>query len=73
VGFGSDVSIAELAQAVGMSVGFEGAIRYDASKPDGAPRKWMDSSCLNRLGWTARVDLEAGLAQAYIDFKSLHL
>jgi GDP-L-fucose synthase len=73
VGFGSDVSIAELAQAVGMSVGFEGAIRYDASKPDGAPRKWMDSSCLNGLGWTARVDLEAGLAQAYIDFKSLHL
>jgi GDP-L-fucose synthase len=71
VGFGSDVSIAELAQAVGRSVGFEGAITYDANKPDGAPRKWMDSSCLNGLGWAPRVALEQGLARAYTDFQNL--
>jgi GDP-L-fucose synthase len=71
VGFGSDVTIAELAQAVCTAVGFKGAIRYDASKPDGAPRKWMDSSCLNGLGWTARVGLGDGLERAYDDFEKL--
>ncbi|MDH4480567.1 MAG: GDP-L-fucose synthase [Rhodoferax sp.] len=71
VGFGSDVTIAELAQAVCAAVGFEGAIRYDTDKPDGAPRKWMDSSRLNGLGWQARVGLEEGLARAYGDFEKL--
>ena len=68
VGFGSDVTIAELAHAVGKAVGYSGAITFDTSKPDGAPRKWMDSSRLNALGWSARVGLEAGLHCAYTDF-----
>ncbi len=71
VGFGSDVTIAELAHAVAQAVGFAGAIRLDPSKPDGAPRKWMDSSRLNGLGWTARVGLVEGLDLAYKDFSRL--
>jgi GDP-L-fucose synthase len=67
LGFGSDVTIAELAQAVAQAVGFAGGIRFDPSKPDGAPRKWMDSSRLNGLGWTARVGLAEGLGLAYAD------
>ena len=69
VGYGSDVTIAELAQAVASAVGFTGAIRYDTSKPDGAPRKWMDSGLLNRLGWRARVSLKDGLALAYHEWQ----
>jgi GDP-L-fucose synthase len=68
VGFGSDVTITELAQAIKAAVGYEGKIRYDASKPDGVPRKWMDSSCLMRLGWSAKVDLRSGIDLAYADF-----
>jgi GDP-L-fucose synthase len=69
VGFGSDVTIAELAQTVGQTVGYQGAIEFDSSKPDGAPRKWMDSACLVKLGWRADVGLMQGLAIAYQDFK----
>jgi GDP-L-fucose synthase len=68
VGFGSDITIAELAQAVGQTVGYEGTIEFDSSKPDGAPRKWMDSSRLNALGWQAKVRLEEGLLLAYQNF-----
>ena len=70
VGFGSDVTIAELAQAVGQAVGYQGAIEFDSTKPDGAPRKWMDSSRLNALGWQAKVNLERGLSLAYQNFVS---
>jgi len=72
VGFGSDVTITELAHAVGQAVGYRGDITFDTSKPDGAPRKWMDSSRLNALGWRARVDLVAGLRAAYADFVQSH-
>lgn len=68
VGFGSDVTIAELAHAVGAAVGYQGRISFDTSKADGAPRKWMDSSLLNALGWSAKVNLQQGLALAYQDF-----
>lgn len=68
VGYGDDVTISELAEAVGHAVGYKGEIRFDTSKPDGAPRKWMDSSRLIALGWEPQVDLEAGLAKAYEDF-----
>ncbi len=67
VGFGSDVTIAELATAVGEAVGYEGSIGFDVSKPDGTPRKWMDSSKLNSLGWQAKVGLKEGLAAAYAE------
>jgi len=68
VGSGSDVTIAELAQTIAQTVGFTGKIEFDITKPDGAPRKWMDSSRLNALGWQAKVGLHEGLAVAYQNF-----
>ncbi len=68
VGSGSDVTIAEVAKSIAKTVGYAGQIEFDTSKPDGAPRKWMDSSRLNALGWQAKVDLQHGLAAAYQDF-----
>ena len=68
VGFGEDVTIRELAEAVGRSVGYKGEIVFDTTKPDGAPRKWMDSERINALGWKPRVDLTSGLERAYQDF-----
>lgn len=68
VGFGSDVTIAELATTVGKVVGYQGQITFDATKPDGAPRKLMDSGRLRAFGWAPKVDLEQGLRIAYQDF-----
>ena len=68
VGSGSDVTIADLALAIAKAVGYTGQIEFDATKPDGAPRKWMDSSRLNALGWQAKVSLIEGLSVAYQDF-----
>jgi GDP-L-fucose synthase len=68
VGFGSDITIAELAIAVAEATGYQGKLCFDSSKPDGAPRKWMDSGRLNRLGWKPRVALEQGLLVAYREF-----
>jgi GDP-L-fucose synthase len=68
VGYGEDVTIKELAQAVGKAVGYQGLISFDATKPDGTPRKWMDSGRLNSLGWKPQVDLKVGLEKAYQDF-----
>jgi GDP-L-fucose synthase len=70
VGFGSDVTILEVAQAIAQTVGYTGQIEFDTTKSDGAPRKWMDSARLNALGWRAKVDLQHGLASAYQDFVS---
>jgi GDP-L-fucose synthase len=70
VGFGSDVTIAELAKAVGQAVDYKGKISFDTSKPDGTARKWIDSSKLNKLGWSAKVELEKGLLLTYRDFIS---
>ena len=70
VGFGSDITIAELAGAVAKATGYQGRINFDLSKPDGAPRKWMDSNRLNQLGWKASVNLEQGLQNAYKEFLS---
>lgn len=68
VGFGSDITIAELATEVAKVTGYPGKISFDPSKPDGAPRKWIDSSRLNQLGWQAQVDLNFGLTMAYAGF-----
>jgi GDP-L-fucose synthase len=65
VGFGSDVTIAQLAKAVADATAYQGKIVFDASKPDGAPRKWMDSGRLNNLGWKPQVELDSGLKIAY--------
>ncbi len=68
VGFGSDIDIAGLAFLVAKVVGYTGTISFDKSKPDGPPRKLLESSKLRNLGWHAKVDLEAGLALAYADY-----
>ncbi len=70
VGSGSEVSIKELAELVGRIVGFAGKIVWDTSKPDGTPRKLMDSSRLFALGWRPRVSLEEGIRLSYKDFLS---
>jgi GDP-L-fucose synthase len=68
VGSGSDVTITELAELIRGVVGFKGAVDYDTSKPDGAPRKWMDSQKLNDLGWKPTYSLIEGLQKTYADF-----
>jgi GDP-L-fucose synthase len=65
VGYGSDVTISELAHAVAKAIEYQGNISFDPSKPDGAPRKWMSSDKLNKLGWSPVVSLESGLRNAY--------
>ena len=73
VGFGSDITIAELARILGQVVGYQGKIDFDTTQPDGAPRKFMDSSLINSLGWQAQVSLEDGLAFAYKDYLASYL
>jgi len=68
VGYGEDITIRELAETISNTVEFKGEIKFDTSKPDGAPRKLMESTRLNALGWKARVTLENGLSLAYNDF-----
>jgi GDP-L-fucose synthase len=72
VGSGADVTILELAQQVAQIVGFTGEIVLDPSKPDGAPRKLMESQRLRRLGWRPEVALIDGLKHAYTDFLEHH-
>ena len=72
VGYGSDVTIAQVAHTIGNVVGYAGEIVFDATKPDGAPRKLMDSTLLKNLGWQAQVDLQTGLKLAYADFLNHH-
>lgn len=68
VGTGTDVTIKELTESVAAATGFTGKITWDASKPDGTPRKLMDVSKLSGLGWSARIALRDGLAQTYASF-----
>ncbi len=70
VGYGEDVTIAELAQTVAKIVAYSGRIVFNADKPDGPPRKWMSSKRINSMGWRAKVALREGLALAYADFKT---
>ncbi|TBU72155.1 GDP-fucose synthetase [Pseudomonas daroniae] len=65
VGTGQDCTIAELAQTIAKVTEFQGRLTFDSSKPDGTPRKLMDVSRLAKLGWTASIDLETGLRDAY--------
>lgn len=71
VGFGTDVSIYETALAVAEIVGYHGELVFDKSKPDGTPRKLMNSSLVSSLGWSPRVDLKNGLKMAYKSFMEL--
>jgi len=72
VGTGEDVTIESLAQLICEVVGFRGSLRYDQSRPDGAPRKLLDVTRLHALGWTARTPLREGLARTY-DFYLKHV
>jgi len=69
IGVGSDITIAELARLVARTVGYEGSIEYDSTKPDGTPRKLLDCSRLTSLGWTPTMSLARGLGIAYADFE----
>ena len=68
VGYGRDISIRDLTEIVRRVIGFEGEIVWDRSKPDGTPRKLMDSSRLFALGWKPQIELETGIRLAYQDF-----
>lgn len=68
VGSGEEVTISELATLVAQTVGFRGEVKYDPTRPDGTPRKLLDSSRLRGLGWRASTSLESGLRLAYDDY-----
>jgi GDP-L-fucose synthase len=65
IGVGNDLTIKELAELIKKITGFEGSIVFDASKPDGTPRKLMDVSKLNALGWKATISLQEGIKNVY--------
>ena len=65
VGYGDDISIADLARKIAGIVGFQGGLKFDASKPDGTPLKLLDTARLTAMGWTPRVDFDEGLQRAY--------
>ena len=69
VGSGREVAIRELAERIKETVGFDGALTFDSSKPDGSPRKLMDSSLLRSTGWEPSISLKEGLGRTYSDFK----
>jgi GDP-L-fucose synthase len=68
VGTGADVTIKELTELVAATVGFQGRIVWDASQPDGTPRKLLDGSSLARLGWKAKISLQQGIKETYASF-----
>jgi GDP-L-fucose synthase len=70
VGTGTDVSIRELTETVAAVTGFRGRIAWDATKPDGTPRKLMDVSRLSSLGWRAKIDLRAGVEKTYASYRA---
>jgi len=71
IGIGTDLSILELAQLVSKIVGYSGEIRTDPSKPDGTPRKLMEVSKLNALGWKAKISLDEGIRKVYEEIKDV--
>ena len=64
-GAGYDLTIREIAEKIGLVVGYEGKLQFDTTKPDGTPRKIMDSTRLLSLGWRSEISLQDGLASAY--------
>src|SRR5215204_2062017 len=68
IGIGEDISIKELAQTIKQIVGFDGELIFDSTKPDGTPRKLMDVSKLNRLGWKATIPFQEGIRKVYIEY-----
>ncbi len=72
VGTGEDCTIRQLAEALARVIGYEGALEFDATKPDGTPRKLMDVSRLKAMGWRPEIGLEDGLRQTYRWFLENH-
>jgi GDP-L-fucose synthase len=72
IGCGSDVSIKELAELIATEVGYEGQLVFDTTKPDGTPRKLLDTSKINNLGWTAKILLKNGINQTINEFKNIN-
>ena len=72
IGCGEDLTIQALAELIAQTVGYHGKLHFDTSKPDGTPRKLLDVSRLQALGWHPRVDLQTGLQRAYQDFLDNH-
>ncbi|TCJ17459.1 GDP-L-fucose synthase [Flaviaesturariibacter flavus] len=72
MGTGEEVTIRQLAETIKEVVGFEGELRFDPSKPDGTPRKLMDSARLHAMGWKHKTTLKEGLAKAYAFYKQEH-
>ena len=68
VGSGSDITISDLAELIRQTVGFNGLVTFDITRPDGAPQKLMNSDKLSKLGWTQKIELKDGLLMAYKDF-----
>ncbi len=71
IGTGEDISIKDLAKTIKEVVGFEGELRFDATKPDGTPRKLMDVSKLHSIGWKHKIDLEEGIKSVYKEVKNM--
>lgn len=69
MGCGEDIAIANLALLLKKVIGFEGELKFDSTKPDGTPRKLLDVSKINKLGWKAETSLEDGIKNAYLDFQ----
>lgn len=72
IGWGEDVTIAELAQLVADATGFRGQLRFDTSRPDGTPRKLLDVSRLRALGWRPRIELRAGITSTIDWYRGMH-
>jgi len=68
VGSGKEITIKQLAATIAQVINYRGKIEFDTTKPDGSPRKLMDSTRLNNLGWNAKISLEEGLKLAYNDY-----
>jgi GDP-L-fucose synthase len=71
VGAGEDISIADLARLIARVVGYSGRVAFDTTKPDGTPRKLLDTSRLHAAGWTHRIGLEEGIRSTYQWFQEL--
>jgi GDP-L-fucose synthase len=70
IGWGEDVSIKELAEMITVEVGYTGALEFDVTKPDGTPRKLMDTTKINSLGWKPSIKLKEGISKTIMDVKN---
>jgi GDP-L-fucose synthase len=71
IGWGEDVTIKELAMLIALEVGYTGALEFDATKPDGTPRKLMDTTKINSLGWKASIKLKEGISKTIMEVKNI--